>query len=332
MASKKQKQELVEALKFSPTRVRLMIQGYGGECYAGTVPRETYEVFRSRKIDITQYALDWDGTLFDDVPGKHRFFNAGNPYDCDDLWHASGGELSSSNEITVTTADDDEIWSSSCEYGDLSDAGVTVVEGGGSELADLKEGTVVFWGGQGEKGCFFDAEFTLRAAFDPAKLRITYENCDGWYLITGAEYDGQELDGHGGYSTTGKWAEHKWIIVGGEEPYEGVERDEHVEEDDDAEEDGVWDPAAELEKIRVPVLEGEETWASRVIDESSLSAWHPGSVKPLRKGVYEVEYEVGSWPWPLTAHIMWTGRKWQYDRSENTEIKRWRGLNYDPSE
>jgi hypothetical protein len=90
--------------------------------------------------------------------------------------------------------------------------------------------------------------------------------------------------------------------------------------------------AQELAKIEVPVLEGEETWAQRVIDESSLSDWHAGDVPPARKGVYLVEYEIGTWPWPLTAHIEWTGRRWKYDRSENTDIKRWRGLNYDPGE
>jgi hypothetical protein len=95
-----------------------------------------------------------------------------------------------------------------------------------------------------------------------------------------------------------------------------------------------WDPVEELDKILqdIPVLEGEEEWAQRVIDESGLSDWHAGDVAPARKGVYLVEYEIGTWPWPLTAHIEWTGRQWKYDRSENTDIKRWRGLNYDPGE
>jgi hypothetical protein len=80
------------------------------------------------------------------------------------------------------------------------------------------------------------------------------------------------------------------------------------------------------------VLEGEEEWAQRVIDESQLSPWYAADLNPVRKGVYEVEYKTGSWPWPMTAHIEWTGRKWKHDRSENTQLRQWRGLNYDPAE
>jgi hypothetical protein len=326
MATRKQKKELIDALKFTPQTVRFMIQGYGGESYAGRVDRSTYEFFKSQKIHIEQYANAWDDALFDDVPAEHRPFQPGSPYDCDDLWHASGAELSSSNEITVNDEQGNTIWSCSCESDDLSDTGVTVSETGGCDLADLQDGTVVFWGGQGEKGCFFDAEFTLRAPFDAAKLTVMYENCDGWYIITGAEYDGEELDGHGGYSTTGKWTEHKWIITGDEPVYQGQERDEDGNDDDEEDQDDV----ESSEDIEVPVLEGEETWAQRVIDESGLSAWHDHDVEPVRKGVYEVEYESGSWPWPITAKVKWTGRRWKHDRSENTEIRRWRGLNYDP--
>lgn len=309
MATRKQKQELMDALKFTPQTVRLMIQGYGGEAYAGTVPRPTYEYFKSKKIDIEQYATDWDD-LFSDVPDEHRPFSPGSPYDCDNLWHASGAELSSSNEVTLDDEKGNTIWSSNLEYDDLSDAGVSVGETGGAELADLDQGTVVFWGGQGEKGCFFDAEFTLRAPFDPSKLRIGYENCDGWYLITSVEYDGEELDGCGGYSTTGKWAEHKWVIVGDtEEIYEAQERSQ---DDDDEEQDEVneeWDPVAELDSISVPY---------------TVTEWFDKDVQPYHKGEYEVMIDA---PWPLGGQGMaeWTGRTWKQD-GKKVAIHQWRGI------
>lgn len=326
MATRKQKQELMAALKFTPKTVRLLIQGYGGECYAGTVDRETYEFFKSKQIDISQYANDW-GDLFGYVPDKHRFFEPGSPYDCDGLWHASGAELSSSNEITLDDADGNTIWSCGCEYDDLNDAGVTVGESGGCELADLEDGTVVFWGGQGEKGCFFDAEFVIKEPFDPKKLSISYENCDGWYLMTGAEYDGEELDGSGGYSTTGKWGEHKWIIIGDEEPYEGIERDEDADEDEHepesvctSEDDGQevvpayeglhdWDPVAELDKITPPY---------------TVTDWYDSDVKPVHKGQYEVLLDA-EWPMSGMAMADWTGRTWKKDGCKIV-IKQWRGV------
>lgn len=301
MATRKQKDELMAALKFTPQTVRLLIQGYGGECYAGRVPRETYEFFKKKQIDISQYASDWDD-LFEDVPQEHRFFQPGSPYDCDGLWHASGAELSSSNEITLDDADGNTIWRTGCEYDDLSDAGVTVSESGGCELSDLEEGTVVFWGGQGEKGCFFDAEFVIKEPFDPKRLRISYENCDGWYLITGAEYDGEELDGSGGYSTTGKWGEHKWIIMGDEEPYVGEERDEFEDEDEDEDEEEVIATMPDLPK----------------------TDWFDRTTRPYHKGSYEVVIDA---PWPNGGPGMaeWTGRTWKQD-GKKVAISQWRGL------
>jgi hypothetical protein len=57
-----------------------------------------------------------------------------------------------------------------------------------------------------------------------------------------------------------------------------------------------------------------------------LTPWWPGDTKPVRKGIYEVEYETGSWPWPITAKVEWSGKKWKHARGEKTEIRQWRGL------
>ena len=331
MATRKQKDELIQTLKFTPVRARIMLSGYGGECYIGSVSREDYEFFKSRQIDIEQYAMDWDdGGRFKDVPDQHRFFSPGQPYDCDNLFHQSGATMDDSSYLTVVNDDTrEDIFETNLRIGNLEDQGIEVECSEEFDSVDLNDGDVIFWSGQGEKGCFFDGEITLRRPFDPRLLKISYAAGDGWDISSSVTYDGEEVDGFDGYSTTGKWTEHKFWIKGDEEVYAGVERDEDSDEEDD---DENHDWSEELDKIQVPVLEGEETWASRVIDESTLSAWHAGDVAPLRKGVYEVEYEIGTWPWPMAAHIKWTGRKWQYDRSENTEIRRWRGLNYDPAE
>jgi hypothetical protein len=54
---------------------------------------------------------------------------------------------------------------------------------------------------------------------------------DGWELTSGVQYDGEDIDGND-YDTNGKWGENKWIIVGGEPIYQGVERDEDDYNDD----------------------------------------------------------------------------------------------------
>lgn len=302
MATKKQKEELIEILKFKPTTVRILIQGYGGETYAGTVDRKIYDYFASRKIDIDEYASDWDNEL--EVPDDMQPFPPGSAYECDNMWHASGAELSSLNTISVESSDGATIWEMDCGHNSLENQGVKVTESSNRELDDLEEGTVVFWGGNGEKGCFFDGEFQLKAPFDPKKLEICYENCDDWYIITNVYYDGEDVDGQSGYSTTGKWSESKWIIAGGEQ---------------------VYDPTSETD---IPILEGEEVWSQRVIDEEAdRSPWWAGDLKPEIKGEYEVREEHSSWPFPQRAE--WNGKSWKAD-GKKIAVKEWRGLNYDP--
>lgn len=336
MATKAEKQQLMDTLKFTPTPVRMLIQGYGGEAYAGIVDRKIYDFFKHKQIDLDEYAGDWDGIYEQLVPGELQPFSPGSPYDCDDLWHCSGAEMSELNEILVEETDSGKtVWVGNCGVSDLEDAGVVVGEGGGTELDDLDPGTVVFWGGQGEKGCFFDGEFVLKAPFDPKKLNITYENCDGWYLISTVEYDGEEIDGTGGYSTTGKWAEHKWVIVGQpDEGYESISRDaDSVEEESDEWTDFVsgiekavnqelenkkadFDPVAELDKILIEFEDDDKT------------DWIPSKIKPVHVGTYECQVnKIPTWPWPNEAMLTWTGKHWQDEDGEKVgKPFAWRGL------
>jgi hypothetical protein len=325
MATKKQKEELIEILKFTPRTYNIHIGGYGGECYAGTVDRKIYDYFKEHKIDISEYANDWDDR-FVFIPEDLRPFTSGSPYDCDNLFHASGAELSDLNEIQVYDEKGNDHWSCAAGFNDLEDAGVTVSESGGSELDDLEEGTVVFWGGSGEKGTFFDGEIELREPFDPKKLSVYYENCDGWWIITGVEYDGEEIDGTGGYSTTGKWAEQKWVLCSDEEVYEPVSLDEQednsdkfLEEAADAINETFADELASSDKDPLEVMYG-------------YTEWYPVDIKPIRKGMYECEFESTTWPFPIERMCEWTGRSWKEDGKKAIGIKRWRGLASEPYE
>ena len=332
MATKQQKEELMQTLRFTPIRARLLIQGYGGECYIGSVSREDYEVFKARRVDLDQYVGDWDNEVFQDVPEKNRFVEPSQAYECDDLFHASGATMDVGSYITVTNDETNEdIFETSLDIAHLQEQGIGVDCSDGFDSDELDDGTVIFWGGQGEKGCFFDAELTLTQPFDPKLLKIYYSNGDGWNIATSVEYDGQDLEGQDGYSTTGKWAENKFHIVGDEEVYESKYRDEDDED---------WNPAEELDKIQVPVLEGEEIWAQEVIDSDTvdtepelwegipLSPWHPVSLKPEIKGEYEVFEQDSSWPFPMRAE--WTGRAWQ-EGGRKIKIRQWRGLAQDPA-
>jgi len=324
MATKKQQQEeLIATLKFTPRTYQIYIGGYGGEAYAGKVDRATYDYFKEKKIDIEQYATDWDD-LFGDVPGELQPYNPGSPYDCDGLFHASGAELSNLNEIVVNDEHGNQHWACAAGLNELEDAGVEVNEHGGCDFDDLPEDTVVHWGGQGEKGTFFDGEIELTQPFDPKKLTVNYENCDGWWIINYVEYDGVEIDGSGGYSTTGKWNENKWVLCNGEEVYQGEERSEDDDNEEDEElptiqeleEDSEWDPVAELDKIT----------------EDMMTEWYPVDVNPVRKGQYEIDLgKLVAWPFARIVRAEWSGRKWKDDDGESIKgIVAWRGLAVDP--
>lgn len=317
MATKEEKQELIDILKFTPITVSVMIQGYGGESYAGTVDRKIYNYFKEHKIDLEEFTNDWDNENFAFVPDEMRPFDQGQQYDCDNLWHASGAELDGLNTITVSGPDGD-IWEHNLDHSELEESGVTVEEYGGCDLddEDIPEGKVVYNGAQGEKGCFFDGELELRAPFDPAKLKIVYENCGGWYLVTYVEYDGEEIDGSGGYSTTGKWGENKWILRGNEEVYEPVSFEDREEE---------FDPAAELDKIVPP--EGLD-W-SPIADEPAVTEWFDKDIEPAYLGNYEVLVEGATWPHTGPRMAIWDGKSWKTGIL-TVKITKWRGLAENP--
>jgi hypothetical protein len=336
MATKKEKDELLATLKFTPRTYQIYIGGYGGEAYAGKVDRATYDYFKQKRIDIEQYATDW-GDLFGDVPRELQPYSPGSPYDCDGLFHASGAELSNLNEIVVNDEHGNEHWTCAAGLNELEDAGVTVNEHGGCDFDDLPEDTVVHWGGQGEKGTFFDGEIELTQPFDPKKLTVNYENCDGWWIINYVEYDGVEIDGSGGYSTTGKWNENKWVLCNGEEVYQGQERSE---DDDEDEEDEEWDPATDgVAALEQAVGELQEQFGStddewdpaaeldKIIEEHLLTEWFPVDVKPVHKGTYECELLIATWPWPAINRYEWSGRAWKDSEGKTVKgIKQWRGL------
>lgn len=302
-----QHEELIQTLKFTPRTYTISIGGYGGETYAGVVDRKIYDYFKSKKIDIEQYAFNWDEDMWQDIPDEMRPFEPGSPYDCDNVFHGCGATFDGSNLITVTDENGETHWEKDLGY-NLEDDGVTVECLSSTEIGDLEPGTIVIWSSQGEKGGFFEGEINLREPFDPAKLTINYEDCDGWSIICGIEYDGEEIDGSNGYSTTGKWSESKWIIVGDtEEVYESEERDEDGEYDSEESED-------------------EGLTAFQTLADTLAERWNDMDTKPDHKGEYEAKFVEGSWPVGNVRTAEWTGRSWKENGKKAPEMLGWREL------
>jgi len=225
MATDQEKEQLIETLKFTPRDYKIEIGNYGGEIYFGRVDRKIYDFFKEHKIDIEEYAGWGDDEKWDFIPEELRPFEPGSAYDCDDLAHNSGASFDGGNDIAVYDELGNEVWRCALSVEALEAEGVEVECFEDVYINEQPEGTVVFYGAQGEKGLLFGNDFPLKAPFDPKKLKIVYGDYDGWEMVSSVLYDDEDIDNYN-LDTTGKWSEAKWIIVGDEEVYEGESRED----------------------------------------------------------------------------------------------------------
>jgi hypothetical protein len=203
MATQDEKSELMAALRFTPRDIDITLLGYGGEIVMGHITAEQYNFWQGRE-DFSDYVWDWDYELPDGAPESLSFVAAGSWHDCDDIAHENSMELSASCWIRVQEVESGtEIWETRADIETLEAAGVGVECCSNIEREDFP-GQYLFIGQSTEKGCFGSYRLRLREPFDPRKLRIHMDEIDGWRLVSGIEYDGEEPDNQGDYDTTGK--------------------------------------------------------------------------------------------------------------------------------
>jgi hypothetical protein len=336
MATRAEKQQLIDTLKFTPKTYRIEMGAYGGEVYMGTVDRQVYDFFKKHRISMDEYASDWDDDKWEFVPEELRPFSPGSPYDCDNLCHAAGATMDDSNMVTVYNENDKVVWECVLDPGALEDVGVEADCWEEAYIDQQPEGTVVFWGGQGEKGLCYGGSFELRAPFDPKQLKINYADCDGWLICNGVEYAGEEIC-NDDLSTTGKWGENKWVIAGDEEVYEGIDREDAEDEENldiDINKHGIdpevsaW-PTVHETNTDDPVDFPKSACTSEAeFDDDQKTDWIPAKIKPVHVGTYECQVnKIPTWPWPNEAMLTWTGKHWQDEDGEKVgKPFAWRGL------
>lgn len=329
MATRKQKEDLVRVLKFKPRDITISLSGYGGEIVMGRITEQQYDFWRDRD-DLSDFVYDWDGEI--DVPADMRFVTDGAWHDVDDICHESGCEASDCSSISVYDEHEcKDIWESNLDIQNLESKGVNVDNHWHccpSEDQDI--GTCVFLGQSFEKGTFFSGTIRITEPFDHRKLSISWNDCDGWRLISSVEYDGEEVEGYDAYSTTGKGMEFRVFCVESDDAdlqaaadaLNEVFADELANTQKTPSELMSWDPAAELEKIAVPDINDFEPEYWEGIE---ITPWYTMDDEPVHKGEYQVM--VGTWPFPNRAE--WTGRKWKAISTTADDIKtltHWRGL------
>jgi hypothetical protein len=300
MATKEEKEKLIEILKFTPRTYKIQLWGYGGEYIMGTVDRKIYDYFRSRRLNLSDFAWDSDYAEENDIPEEMWPFTPGSYYDCDNLCHEHGVDR---NAGTLQIMDENEDVVYEKQLGDItgyedSDGNPEPEWGGGEEywIGGQPVGTVVFFGVSNEKGTFFEGELPLKTPFNISKLELGYDEIDGNDIINMITYDGEQIDNWGG-DTNGKSSDFGFYLI---------------------KDSNTWEKYSTMDDIEYPMTE-----------------WFPRKIKPVREGLYMIRTPGKN---SYTHQAKWTGSRWisswQEDGpgTEEIKIKEWQGIAGDPDE
>jgi hypothetical protein len=222
MATKKEKEVLMQTLKFTPRTYTISLGGFGGEIVVGRVDRVKYDYFKENDIDIEEYAGDWDNER--EVPDEMMLFEPGSWHDCDNAAHESGVEMDVGCDVTVNDENNNEVWSHNLGIDSLVDDGIDVSDSFNFDSSDEDAGTCIYVGQSTEKGTFFDGEIKLTAPFDPKKLSFDYTVIEGWQLCYGLQYDGEDIENDSGGDTWGKGMYHTLTCIGEDEESNATEQ------------------------------------------------------------------------------------------------------------
>lgn len=292
MATELEKQELIEVLKFTPRTYKVRLWGYGGEYVMGTVDRKVYDYFREHRLDVSEFAWNYEYADENEIPEDMQPFTPGSWHDCDNMGHSWGVDRSAG-----TIQVDDENGNTVYEKELDSIVGYNEEDpepewscGDEVWIDSQPPGTVVFIGTSSEKGTFFEADLELKMPFDPSKLCLSYDEIDGNEIITSVSYDGEDLENYGG-DTNGKGSDFGFYIAGSS--VDGSKYKRYKDMDD---------------------------------IEYELSEWFSGKTKPERVGKYNVEINTGH-----KYQAIWNGEYWHNDwNDEKIKVKQWQGIAYDP--
>jgi hypothetical protein len=256
MATKEEKQELMDILKFTPCTYTIQLWGYGGEYVMGTVDRKVYDYFKQRRLSVSDFAWDSDYADENDIPEDMWPFEPGSWHECDNMGHVNGVDRNSGT-LQICNENGDTVYETSLEDIDGFSDGSPEIGGGDEVWIDSKDpGTVVFIGVSSEKGTFFEGEIELTQPFDSSKLCISYDEIDGNEIVSMITYDGDDIDNNGG-STNGKSSDFGFYIAGSQK-------------------DGKWERYKDMDDITY-----------------ELTEWFPSTIDPVREGKYEAEIETG---------------------------------------
>lgn len=218
-------EELNEMIKRPVRYYQVEIGGYGGESVYAKVDEAAYVFWSQEDLDFTLEDYVFDPEQFVDenpIPAEANFlYNKEDDYYMD--WYEMDSEIEHNygsdvgNSWMTVEETETESWDSNTLQDIIStedvndivekyDIDVDSSQFDLDEHADEDGNNYVLYAMSLEKGTFFNTTIESTSGdFDPAKLKIsTYEMPNGDEIISGVEYDGEELDGLGNGDTRGK--------------------------------------------------------------------------------------------------------------------------------
>jgi hypothetical protein len=304
MATKAEKELLIQTLKFTPCTYKISMWGYGGERVMGTTTQEVWDYCMANQVDLSDLAWNSDAAEEMGLDEDMLPFPPGSWYECDDMAHTNGvsrdsGTLQIEDENGNTVfeksldsidgaCDDEPDWSCTDE----------------SFIGSRAQGEIVFVGSSNEKGTFYESDFELTAPFDITKLTLCYEEIDGEEIVSGIMYNGEDLDNWGG-STDGKSSDFTMARI--------------------TDNDGNWERYSPEEK----------DWGHPEYG-TSPSTWEQSEtfkfkkVKPTIPGYYNAVWKnFGT----TTGSLYWDGKdfgEWEYGKFKpKSSVESWSGYNWD---
>ena len=203
MATKEEKQQLIDTLKFTPRTYKVSMWGYGGEKVMGRVDPAVWDYCMENSVDLVEIAWGDEDTVEEMGLDVEKLpFGPGCWYDCDGIAHVNGVSRSAGT-LQIEDENGNTVVEESLETFDGGDGSPALCGNDESNLWGYKKGDVVFIGSSNEKGTFFEGEIELRAPFDIEKLELHFDEVDGEEIVNGLYYDGEEIENWGG-STDGK--------------------------------------------------------------------------------------------------------------------------------
>lgn len=338
MATREEKQELIEILKFTPRTYKISMWGYGGEKVMGTVNKEVWDYCNDNQVDLQDIAWSDEDTVQDDMglDLDKLPFPPGSWYECDDMGHINGVsrdagtlQIEDENGNTVFEKSFDDITGGGCdgEPDWCCDEEVWV--------GSRSKGEVVVVGSSNEKGTFFEGEIELKQPFNIEKLELHYTEFDGEEIITSIVYDGEEIDNWGG-STDGKSSDFNMVMItddtGSFERYAPGEKDWGHPEHGPSPSNWETSPKFKFSKVK-PTIEGwySAVWRSFGTTHGTLywngsefGEWEFGQFKPV-SGVdtwQGYNWDTSSWvnqP-PEPPNIICTNKKCKWVGKSNERI------------